>query len=179
MLRTILEKLASLGPMHQTETRIAPVVALCLMIALLLTLTACPGNTNSSPAASDTPIHVPVTLKGASGLGALQLEISYETSGYDLIGATAGQLGVNAIVRAGSETAGRTRLAIVSTEGISGDGVVCNLTFLARGNSKASDVNVVSLEAEDTELRELKVSASQGRMAAGGQVTGIVITFQK
>ncbi len=157
-------------------------VLCALMLTVLTFAVACTKtDTVPSPTAGANPatLQVPVAVKGATALGALQLELSYDGAAYEFQSADAGPLAPGALLEIGRGTPGLVRLALVSGPGISGDGVVGQLTFRAKAQSGPSDISVGSLEAVDTELRDLVVTTSPGRMTANGQVTGLLLEFQK
>ncbi len=160
---------------------VARAVAVGALIAVLFLAIACSKATQSPAenAATGVALQMPVTVKGAANLGSLQLDLEYDSRVFDLQGVNGGPLTRGRIVDSNRSTPGKVRLVAVAGPGISGDGVVFYLTFVASGQTKASDITVVAIEAVDTDLQELTVTASPGHIAAGNQVEGIVLNFQK
>ncbi len=136
----------------------------------------------STPTATPTlaTLEVPVTLRGASNLGSLQLELRFDPQALELKGVKAGPLARNALVDSKLSAPGRVQIGLVAASGISGDGGVVILTFAPAGKAGPVSLTVEQLQAADTDLRDLVVTTTAGQFGGtGSQATGPVINFRK
>lgn len=132
-----------------------------------------------TPAPTPATLEVPVTVRGASNLGSLQLEVGFDPQVLELKGVKAGPLARNALVDSKSSAPGKVQIGLVTTSGVSGDGAVITLTFNPTGKAGPSSLAVNRVEAADTSLRDLVVSASPGQFSgAGSQASGPVLSFR-
>ncbi|MBI4289517.1 MAG: hypothetical protein HY671_13960 [Chloroflexi bacterium] len=123
---------------------------------------------------------VPVMVRGASKLGSLQLELRYNAQIYQLLNVAPGPLARNALVDSNKATPGIIRVGLVAASGISGDGIVLTLTFAPMGQAGPPEVTVEKVEAADTDLHDLVVSAGAGQVGgAGASVTGPTLSFRR
>ncbi len=133
-----------------------------------------------TPVAVPALLDVPITVRGASNLGSLQLEVGFDPQVLELKGAKAGPLARNALVNSKSSAPGKVQIGLVTTSGISGDGAVITLTFNTTGKAGSSSLIVNKVEASDTGLRDLVVSASPGQFGgAGSQASGPALSFRQ
>lgn len=136
--------------------------------------------TPAPPPPMPTALEIPITVRGASNLGSLQLEVKYDQQAMELHGVKAGPLARNALVDSNKSAPGVVRIGLVSTSGISGDGTVIILTFAPTARGGSSNLTVSSVDASDTDLHDLVVSATAGRFPGGsGQFTGPVLSFRQ
>ncbi len=146
------------------------------------TVTAAPSPTVPSPTPVPTPatLEVPITVRGASNLGSLQLELRFDPQVIELKGVKAGPLARNALVDSSQPAPGQVRIGLVASSGITGDGTVITLTFSPTGKAGTSSLVINQMEAADTNLRDLVVSASPGQFSgAGSQASGPVLSFRQ
>ncbi len=135
-----------------------------------------------APTAVPTPstLDIPVTVRGASNLGSLQLEVRFDPQALELKGVKAGPLARNALVDSKLSAPGRVQIGLVAASGISGDGGVVLLTFAPAGKAGPVSLTVEQLQAADTDLRDLVVTTTAGQFGGtGSPATGPVISFRK
>lgn len=135
-----------------------------------------------TPTAAPAPaiLDIPITVRGASNLGSLQLELRFDPQALELKGVKAGPLARNALVDSKISAPGRVQIGLVAASGISGDGGVIMLTFAPAGKAGPVSLTVEQLQASDTDLRDLVVTTSAGQFTGtGSQATGPVISFRK
>ncbi len=125
-----------------------------------------PGETAPGAAA-----RVGVRLAGAQGAGALDVEASYDPAVLAFDGAEPGPLAVGAMVEAREPRPGQVRLALVLSEGLAGDGVVCWLLFRAIGpagtRSALTFGRLEAWHADTLGAIPLRVTAGEVRVAGG------------
>lgn len=127
-----------------------------------------------------TTLDIPVTVRGASNLGSLQLELRFDPQALELKGVKAGPLARNALVDSRLSAPGRAQIGLVAASGVSGDGVIIILTFAPAGKAGPVSLTVEQLQAADTDLRDLVVTTTPGQFSgAGSQASGPAISFRK
>ncbi len=125
-------------------------------------------------------VEVPIEVQGASNLGSLQLELVYDPQALELQDVRAGQLARNALVDFNQDSPGRVRIGAVDASGISGDGAIIILFFLPIGQAYAIPLTLEAVEASDTDLKDLVVQTTEGRVSRPGEpVTAAVLSFRR
>jgi hypothetical protein len=129
-------------------------------------------------------VPITVTVRGASKLGSLQLELRYDPQVLELQAVKAGPLAARALVEFNRDTPGRLRMGVVDASGISGDGTIIAIVVRPTGAGRSTALLVERVEATDTRLKDLVVSVSPGLFTAGSgsvssTVTGPVLSFGK
>ncbi|MDO8637616.1 MAG: cohesin domain-containing protein [Dehalococcoidia bacterium] len=133
-----------------------------------------------TPVPAPATLDIPVTVRGASNLGSLQLELRFDPQALELKDVKAGPLARNALVDSKISAPGRVQIGLVAASGISGDGGVVMLTFAPVGKAGPVSLTVEQLQAADTDLRDLVVTTSAGQFSGtGSQATGPVLSFRK
>ena len=133
-----------------------------------------------TPVPAPATLDIPVTVRGASNLGSLQMELRFDPQALELKGVKAGPLARNALVDSKISAPGRVQIGLVAASGISGDGGVVMLTFAPGGKAGTVSLTVEQLQAADTDLRDLVVTTTPGQFSGtGSQATGPVISFRK
>lgn len=152
----------------------------CLFVLVLLTLlvmhTALAASvTVSAPAveaqAGET-VEIPLQLKGAQGLGAIHLELSYDPQVLSAESVTRGALaGSNALLESNLDQPGQVVVGVVSLDGISGDGIIATVQVKAVGVAGASSAltfaNNQAWERESHAEVLVNSEAGQVSIAAG------------
>ena len=83
-------------------------------------------------------VTIPVSMKGASKTAAMQMDLVYDPAILEAGKIDNGPLlADNCLMETNTATAGRIRLALVSKDGINGDGVLFNANFKVRGAAGA------------------------------------------
>ena len=145
------------------------------------TSTSVPSPT-TQPAVTPSPttVEVPIEVQRASNLGSLQLEVVYDPQALELQDVRAGQLARNALVDFNQDSPGRVRIGAVDASGISGDGAIIMLVFLPTGQAGATPLKLEAVEASDTDLKDLVVQTTEGRVSWPGEpVTAAVLSFRR
>lgn len=144
------------------------------------TATAHPTTPAPTPVPTPSTLDIPVTVRGASNLGSLQMEVRFDSQALELKGVKAGPLARNALVDSKISAPGRVQIGLVAASGISGDGGVVILTFAPAGKAGPVSLMVEQLQAADTDLRDLVVTTSAGQFSGTvSQATGPVLSFRK
>ncbi len=142
--------------------------------------TARPTTPAPTPVPAPATLDIPVTVRGASNLGSLQLELRFDPQALELKDVKAGPLARNALVDSKISAPGRVQIGLVAASGISGDGGVVLLTFAPGGKAGPVSLTVEQLQAADTDLRDLVVTTTTGQFSGtGSQATGPVLSFRK
>ncbi len=91
---------------------------------------------DSPTAAPNQEVDVPLTVKGADNLGALELVLTYDPAVLEARSADRGALlGRNALLEYYADTSGRLAVTLVSQDGVKGDGPVATAHFLVKGQA--------------------------------------------
>ena len=93
---------------------------------------------------------------------------NYDTGMLDLQSVKAGPLGRNALLESNQETPGMVRIGLVDANGINGDGEIIILVFVAIRQDGSSAFTLESVEASDTELRDLVVQVNSSQFTGVG-----------
>jgi hypothetical protein len=81
-------------------------------------------------------VEVPVSLKGAPGLAAMELDLAYDAAVLEPLGADLGPLGANALLEAGLRKPGVVILSLATAQaGPKGDGELLTVRFRAKGGA--------------------------------------------
>ncbi len=158
------------------------VVAIVVVVLIVLFLmgrfagTAAPAETPvptvaaSSPTPVPAEVGVPINLKGAKDLGAIHIELVYDSAVLEAVKFEAGELSENALIEANLELTGRVIIGIVDTEGIGGDGAVAVLFFRVLGSQGDSVLTLENFAAHNaTSLVDVPAITTDGSFKAGDQ----------
>jgi hypothetical protein len=113
-------------------------------------------------------VEVPIQATGAPGIGAMQLDLVYDPAVLTPDTVTRGPvLGSNGLLEFNKDKAGRLMLAMVTLDGMQGDGTIATARFKVVGESgKKSALTLENCRAwEGASHRDVLVNAQ------GGQVT--------
>ncbi len=133
-----------------------------------------------TPVSTPSTLDIPVTVRGASNLGSLQMELRFDPQALELKGVKAGPLARNALVDSKISAPGRVQIGLVAASGISGDGGVVMLTFASGGKAGTVSLTVEQLQAADTDLRDLVVTTTAGQFSGtASPATGPELSFRK
>lgn len=143
---------------------------------------AAPDPPDASPTAATAPltVEVPIEVRGAVNVGGLQLELIYDPEVLNLQEVRTGTLGRNALLESNNETPGRLKLALVDASGINGDGAVITVIFLPTARGGGGSLTLESVEASDTDLRDLVVQSISTRFTGvGALLDPLVLDFAR
>lgn len=97
---------------------------------------------------------VPIIIKGAAGIGSMDIILTYSTRVLELEGVKKGELSSGAMLRYAEKEPGVVRIGIVQASGISGDGSVAVLRFRVKGG--AGDASYIDLTAEASDAKTIE-----------------------
>lgn len=127
--------------------------------ALTLVVGSVQGEANRS-------VQVPIQIKGAPNVGALQFDLVYDARVLQVDKVARGALVANALLDSNTSTPGRVRIGVVTTEGLKGDGILANVGFQVRGSAGASSaLTIENARAWDVpDHFEILVNVEAGRV---------------
>lgn len=145
---------------------------LFISLALLLSQTAAAASvTVSAPTVegqNGNTVDVPIQMAGASGLGALHLELKYDANALSAPEVTRGALaGSNALIESNVKQPGKIVIGVVSLDGIQGDGVIATVKFKVTGDAGTSS----ALDFQNNQAWERESHAEVLVNAQSGKVT--------
>ena len=122
----------------------------------------------SQTAASGSTVTVPIAIAGASSIGAMDLTVTYDPAVLTFVEAKTGALSTNGMVQANGTTPGTVRIAFVDSSGVTGDGVIINLAFTAKGaNGASSKVDLRSRGVYNLDRVDVPVTTQGGTVTIG------------
>lgn len=111
---------------------------------------------------------IPVKVTGASGVGGLDLTVTYDTASLKFVKGEAGPLAANGMIETNEVQPGTINIGIVDSQGISGDGSVILMTFTVLGaQGSSSQMDVVVRGAFGTDLKDVANQAAGGTITVG------------
>ncbi len=115
--------------------------------------------------ASGGEVVIPVTVQGASGIGALHLELIYDAAVLEALAVEKGTLlGDDVLLDFNTSEPGKLVIGLVSLEAIEGDGAVVMTRFTVRGTEgQSSPLRLENAKAWDSVTRlDLFVTSEDG-----------------
>ena len=119
----------------------------------------------SAKAASGEEVEIPITVEGASGIGAVQLELTYDPSVLEAQAVEKGALvGDNTLLDFNVAEPGRLIVGLVTLDGVDGDGDLLVTKFLVTGETdQKSPLGLENVQAWEGETRlDVLVTAESG-----------------
>jgi hypothetical protein len=116
-------------------------------------------------------VDIPITLAGATNLGALELVLTYDPAILEAKSAERGALlGSNALVEYYANPSGRLAVTLVSQDGVTGDGPVVNARFLVKGQAgQKSALRLENVRAWDGKTHlDFLITTSAGEFTVAG-----------
>jgi hypothetical protein len=110
-------------------------------------------------------VKVPLTLSGDPGIGALQLELTYDAAVLQAVSATNGSLVSGALVEFKVPAPGRLRVALATTDKVGGNGQIVVARFKVLGKKgQKSPLTLENVRAWQGDLNrfDMKVTAQSG-----------------
>jgi peptide/nickel transport system substrate-binding protein len=117
-------------------------------------------------AMSGEEVSIPIMVKDAKGIGAIQLVLTYDQSVLEAKSVDKGNLlEGNVLMESNIDKQGRIAVALTTLDGIKGDGTLLAANFLVRGNTgQSSTLKLESVEAwEVNTLVNIIVNAESGK----------------
>jgi len=139
--------------------KISAIIIVTVIVATVLVL-GCGGSDGENGGESI----IPIQLNNADGVGALHIELVYDSSIIEVADVTLGSLGENGQVDFEMESPGRVIIGLIDAMGMIGSGDVVEIRFTENAGGKSSLVleNVVATDAET--LYDLVVQTSAGSL---------------
>jgi hypothetical protein len=138
-------------------------------------LAQAPGFSIQAPTvkgATGSEVKVPLTVSGASGVGALHVEVTYDPTVLEPQAVERGKLTPANTLIDSKATSGRYVIGLVSADKIEGSGEVVLVKFKVLGKKGAkSDIGLDQLRAWEGDLNrfELKVTAAPGQFTVASK----------
>jgi hypothetical protein len=98
----------------------------------------------STQAGAGKEVEIPITIKGTAGIGALQLDLTFDPKILEAKTVDKGPLAPNALLEFNSQQPGRLRVGMVIMNGLPAEGIVATAHLSVRG--KDGDKTPVTLE---------------------------------
>ncbi len=135
-----------------------------IIVTVLVAVVFVPGCGGGSDDDGGGENIIPVQVKNADGVGALHIELVYDSSIIEVTDVTLGSLGKNGQVDYEVESPGRVTIGFIDAMGMSGSGDVVEIEFTENADGKSSLVleNVVATDAET--LYDLVVNTTPGSL---------------
>jgi hypothetical protein len=125
----------------------------------------------NATAVAGQEVDVPITVKGAAGLGALELVLTYDPAVLEARSAERGELvSTNSLVEYYADPSGRLAVALVSQDPVNGDGPVVKAHFVVKGQSgQKCPLRLENLRAWDGKTHlDFLVTAEMAEFTVGG-----------
>ena len=131
------------------------------VIVVIVFVLGCGGGSDDEDGGENI---IPVQVKNADVVGALHIELVYDSSIIEVTDVTLGSLGENGQVDYEVESPGRVIIGFIDAMGMSGSGEVVEIEFTKNSDGKSSLAleNVVATDAET--LYDMVVQTSAGSL---------------
>jgi hypothetical protein len=116
---------------------------------------------------------IPVTVAGASNLGAMDLTIAYDPSVLKFSRAELGGISTNGLVEGNEIQPGLAKISFADTKGISGDGTLLQVTFDVIGTNGASTTLNGDAKAYGLDLKDVPATTNGGTITVSQPKSGI------
>lgn len=161
--------MSPLGALRIATVALAAAMPACALAAVTL-------RAPTVQAAAGATVEVPIVMTGASGIGALQLELAFDAGVVRVESVTRGALaGANALLEFNAEPPGRLAIAIATLDDLKGDGPIALARLKVVGEpGQTTALAIRSAEAwEGASRQPVQVQIESGRLA----VTGAAIAW--
>lgn len=112
-------------------------------------------------------VQIPVEIKGATDLGALHLELAYDTQSLSVVSVKNGEAAQEAILEYNINEPGKVVIGLVSVPGIHQDGSLVTVVFDVQKNAGSTNLNLENISAFDADnLSAISASDSSGSFSA-------------
>ncbi len=130
-------------------------------------LTVAVGSTTAS---ANQEVEIPIILTGTTGMGALELVLTYDPAILEPKSAERGTLlSSNSLVEYFVNPSGRLAVTLISQEGVNGDGPVVTAHFLVKGEAgQKSALHLESVRAWNGNHLDFLVTTTAGEFTVGG-----------
>jgi hypothetical protein len=149
---------------------LALAIILCLLAVPVLAQGGLTVSVGDIRAPHGQDVTIPIEVRGASGVGAMHIEITYDPAVLAPTGTVQpGQLAAGGLVVGNTSASGRVILSVAHANGFSGDGVVANVVARVSGMDGASTpLRLQNVTAHNAQSKAaVAVSTSDGAFAEG------------
>lgn len=157
------------------------IIGLVLVIVLIVVLVIVLGGGSSDEDSGGTvgEVSVPVNLQGASNVGSISIELTYDSTVLEATEVKAGELTKSAMLEYNINNPGKIIIGIIDSSGINGDGTVAEIRFNTVDSGGASPLTLNTVETHDaTSLIDIINETSDGSFTAeGNAVTAPLVAF--
>lgn len=115
---------------------------------------------------------IPVSVSGASKLGAMDIKITYDSKVLKFSGAELGEVSTNGIIDSNGVDSGTVLLSFADTKGISEDGTLIKLNFEVVGAVGSSTKIGLEGRAYGIDLKDIALKTSGGTITVSGKSGG-------
>jgi len=105
---------------------------------------------------------IPVSVAGASKLGAMDIKMEYDPTVLKFVDAELGEISTNGIIESNEVSPGTVPLSFADTKGISGDGTLIELNFEVTGAVGSSTKIEIKARAYGIDLKDISVETKGG-----------------
>ena len=149
--------------MHTPSVRLAAVTLTAALVLLQAPPARAATVTVTAPTAKGAKgaeVSIPISVTAAPGVGALHVELTYDTAVLEGLSVSGGKLASNALVD-GNPTPGRLIMGLVSSDKIDGDGDVFVAKFRVIGDKGAtSTLGLDKVQAWEATLDRLDIAVT-------------------
>jgi len=133
------------------------IISILMIFLLSFTVNAAPSTSVSVKDVSGSNgsvVEVPISVAGASGIGSLDIVLTYNSSVLNVYEVKKGELTRDSLLNSNSETPGIIAIGIADSNGLSRDGTIAIIAFKVAG--KPGDTSQLSLDsANANEINDL------------------------
>ncbi len=138
------------------------VIVIILIVVLVIVLARGGGGGDG-----DGDVVVPINLQGASNVGSISIELTYDSTVLEAIDVKSGELASNAMMEYNIDNPGLVIIGIVDSSGINGDGALAEIGFDVIDSERTSSLTLSSVETHDaTSLIDIINEPSDGSFVA-------------
>jgi hypothetical protein len=120
----------------------------------------------SAQGGAGTTVTVPIMVSGASNLGAMDLQVSYDPAQLKLAGAQMGSISSGGVIEANEPQAGVALVSLIDPQGINGSGEVVKITFTVPNSMGTPVPLALQARAYDLDLKDIPVTSQGGTVTA-------------
>ena len=126
---------------------IAGLVIIIILIVVLVIVLAGGGGGGDG----DGDVVVPISVQGASKVGSISIELTYDSTVLEVTDVKSGELASNAMMEYNIDNPGVVIIGIVDSSGINGDGAVAEIEFNVVDSEGTSPLTLGTVETHDAE----------------------------
>lgn len=121
-------------------------------------------------------VEIPIEIKGASGVGAMHIEMSYDPAVLSIREVQAGDLVSGGLVVGNTSASGLVTISVAHANGFSGDGVVAKVVAHVSGrDGDTSSLNLQNVTANHFQTKAaIPTTVTNGTFTVGSTATGSI-----